>query len=157
MINLIKSLIIPSNYMLVFFLFISFSSCEDLEDPPTKKTEGEIYFKIVYDLSYPPQNGASSCDVTPGNYKDGNTAVPDYANFNTFYGPCLPGTYSAEFIFNMNASIIYYGRFNYTISRPEPGYKRYYTQILIEYQEDVNRCLIMALNPDYLTYFDEKI
>jgi hypothetical protein len=116
-------------------------------------SSGQIYYRTQYDLSYPTANGATSCDITPGNYTDNNNAVPGNANFNTYYGPCQPGTYNAQFLWDISAST--YINFTYTLASPAPGYNRYYTQFLIDYFEGTNRCHNVTLTPSYMTYIDE--
>jgi hypothetical protein len=115
---------------------------------------GQIFFRLQYDLTYPPANGATSCDITPGNYTDNNNAVPDNAAFNTYYGSCQPGTYSAQYVWDINASPFSYMPFTYTLVSPAAGYNRYYTQYLIDYFEGTNRCHNIT-TPTYLTYIDE--
>lgn len=115
----------------------------------------QIFYRIQYDLTYPPANGASSCDITPGNYTDNNNAVPGTVNFNTYYGACQPGTYTAQYVWNINSSPFSYINFTYTLESPAAGYNRYYTQILIDYFESANRCYNVTLDPLYLTYVDE--
>jgi hypothetical protein len=118
-------------------------------------SSGQIFFRLQYDLTYPPANGASSCDITPGNYTDNNNAVPDNAAFNTYYGSCQPGTYSAQYVWDIYASPFTYVPFTYTLVSPAPGYNRYYTQFMIDYFEGTNRCHNVTATPSYLTYIDE--
>ena len=145
--------------LLVSLITILVSSCEKEEKKTTTPppiVEGEIYYRFQYDLAYPSQNGATSCDITPGNYTDNNPAVPDYAYYNTYYGLCQPGTYSARFVWDTNASSFNYLNFTYSLVRPASGYKRYYTQVVIDYLVGTNRCHMVA-GPNYLTYTDIKI
>lgn len=155
--------------LLISALIISIVSCNEEDTPAPSSTtssttsttstleEGEIYYRIQTDLYYPPANGASSCDITPGDYTDDNDAVPDNANFGQYYGPCEPGAYDAQFDWDIyNPSGAPDPEFSYSLELPPAGYKRYYTRLLIKYYESTNRCHLLTSSPEYFTYVDEK-
>lgn len=140
----------------LFCLCVSFSSCikpAANEEPE----EGQIYFRWIQNLSHPTCAGCNAwCDIQSGNFKDNNNAVPDFAGEDTFYGPCEPGTYNAEYNFDKNNSGTNLLTFTYKLEKPAPGYIRYYTKNLREYRANVNRCLSVSLELSSLTYEDVK-
>ena len=135
------------------FLYF-FSACIK----PAPEPKGPlIYFRWVQNLSFTPCGGCGYlCDMRSGNFKDNNNAVPDYAVEGTYYGPCNPGTYQAQFDFNVNAPGNNPQPVTYTLVKPAEGYTRYYTRNLREYIPGLNQCVSLAPTAAALTYTDVK-
>lgn len=140
----------------LFCLCVSFFSCIK-PGANNEPEEGLIYFRWIQNLSHPTCAGCDYwCNLRSGNFNDSNDAVPDYASEDTYYGPCQPATYTAQFNFDQNNSGTGLISFTYKLERPEPGYIRYYTKNLREYRPNLNRCISVATEPGSLTYTDVK-
>ena len=99
--------------------------------------EGKIYLRLTQNRS----GGGSTSNCDPaGYYYDNNAAVPGDAAMNTWYGPCAPGDYEGSFYFDKNVSTSKI-EFEYYLSAPKAGMKRYYTLSLKEYSSALNRCI----------------
>lgn len=121
---------------------------EDLEEEFNEEDQtGTIYYKWTQD----PCDNCDSCP-TASNVRDNNDAVPDYATENKFYGPCAPGSYSGEYSFGGHLI-----KYNYTLESPPPGYNRYYTHLIMQYNYPLNRCLDMTKDPSAFQYVDKPI
>lgn len=121
----------------------------------TSLKEGQIYYRWTQNIENIIDGG--DCGYKSGNYKDNNDAVPDFALENTYYGPCQQGTYAAQFdidVFSPGQSIY---TFSYTLEKPQRGYVRYYTKILLEYYPSANRCLTNSRSSSSLTFNDVKL
>ncbi|HEX4933217.1 MAG TPA: hypothetical protein VFV33_08565, partial [Gemmatimonadaceae bacterium] len=123
---------------------------------PDSKAEGQIYYRVQQDLSYPANSQAAWCELVSVNYLDDNPAVPfvPSAHMESFAGPSEPGTYNAEYSFSSTGPVIY---FSYTLELPPTGYKRYYTRMLRKYNQSLNRCLDVSKEVAKMTWVDEKL
>ena len=142
---------IVSQILLAYTLVLLFS-CSKSETKDTADLPGKIYYRWSQRVSGVPNN--TYCGIA-GNYSDNNPVVPNNAIPEMYYGPCEAGTYQGQYFLDVNISqsVI---NFPYTLEKPADGYKRYYTNILKEYNPSVNRCLDYSRYPGYFTYNDEK-
>lgn len=140
----------------IFVLFIILGLGCKKEEGLTQNQEGEIYLRIVQDLSHPPNNNAGWCNIISGCYKDNNPDIPDNAMFDQFYGPLKPGTYNASFCFD-NTNPGSSNTFTYTLESPEPGKRRMYTRMVRDYNSNLNRCLDVSRDLSYMSYRDELL
>ena len=131
---------------------IAVAACELPTDP--EPTSGAIYFRLEQDLG----NGqALWCDMPSGEYSDTNPDVPNNAAMDVNYGPSEPGTYQAEFTFDVTGELNERIAFSYTLQEPPAGYVRYYTKQLRDYNSQLNRCVDVSRQSNTLTYRDEPI
>ncbi len=111
--------------------------------------EGKIYLRLTQNTA----GGGSTSNCDPaGHYYDNNSAVPGNAAMNTWYGPCAPGDYDGSYYFDKNESTSEI-EFEYHLSAPAAGMKRYYTLSLKQYSSSVNRCLTGVSGGP--TYYDQ--
>ena len=142
--------LIPALVLIVGGLAVA--ACELPTEP--EPTAGAIYFRLEQDLG----NGeALWCDLPSGNYVDNNPDVPDYASMDVNHGPSDPGTYQAEFSFDVTGTFDDRISFSYTLEEPPAGYVRYYTKQLRDYNSQLNRCVDVSRQSNTLTYRDEPI
>lgn len=152
----IKKYTIFLTWISALFLIAGIAGCEETgENEEEEATEGQIYFRWEQNLASPSPTRLW-CDIVSGNFKDDNPAVPDFASQGQFYGPCEPGTYSAQYNFDKNDVLRNLLTFTYKLEKPAAGYVRYYTKNLREYNTDLNRCVAMDKVATSLTYYDQE-
>lgn len=120
---------------------------------------GLIYFRIQQDLTVPPGGSDQWCDLPSGNYRDDNPDMPALipnAHMDDYAGPMEPGQYSGQFSFWSGDPSPDTMLFHYTLERPARGYRRFYTQVIRDHTE-LGRCVVTAVSPEYLTWYDERI
>lgn len=112
-------------------------------------SSSQIYYRWTEDLSFPFGSNASGCDNSAApHYNNSHPDIPNGAIKNTYYGPVSPGSCTLDF------SSAGGGSGTITLQAPAPGYKRYYTHMIKDYHEPLNRCLYVYNMSNALTYED---
>lgn len=144
------------------FLIVSVlltSSCVDENEVDNSAESqfngGQIYFRWTQSTINTIDGG--DCGFKSGNYKDNNNAIPDFAMQDIYYGPSQDGTYSAQFDIDALTPGQSIYTFSYTLEKPQKGYVRYYTKILLEYNPLLNRCITNVRSSSTLTFNDVKL
>ena len=111
-------------------------------------------------LQYTPKNiyyrwtKSATCTL-PSNYSltYNHPDLPSSLTKDQNYGPISAGNFEITFNYSGSTPTTYY----LTLSAPPTGYKRIYTHSVMNYNNDLNRCLMTINSPAYLTYVDEPL
>lgn len=138
----------------LFCVSVLLSSCikkkiDELLNPGTEEpvNDYEIYYRWTENLTYPSNSNASGCTSVASYYNNSHTQLSGGISKNQYYGPLTPGTFVIDLRANGG------GMYNGTFTAPAKGYKRFYTHIIKEYNESVNRCLVVYK----ISYVDERM
>jgi hypothetical protein len=149
-------------YIFPILLGFALISCEETNNEPSNSIDNnnsqEIYLKVYQDLNFPSGSGSNNwCDIISGCYSDNHPDTPDNFILGQVYGPLAPGNFTATFCFDVNSPSVSIHTYNFSLEEPPSGFRRTYSKLIRDYNEPLNRCVVVSGEDWTYSYIDTPL